>query len=1055
MSELMLRAKGLSGERMTIAQKVAAMTRRGLLPQPDSDFDGVAVMLVPQDDDIADLKPYASVEPEHLHTTLVFYGSGKDLERRGINMNMMAQALKWVALRNEPVEAKLGGVIRFSIPDADDAVVLSVDSKEVIRMRARVIDAIVSQCAIEEQTDHGYTPHMTLGYIKKGDVLPVKHWEPKTIFFDRIRIGFGGEEIDLPLDETGFKDDNYDSKIIRRVRTPRGKERYKQPIESIILPGQTVGVFTVPNEPHEVEDKAVPLKCKDCGETYFTDDMKNPRHEDCPEKKDVYGGAPGLRANVQHDRPVDRARRYRKRQLRARAILLSPNKPHSLAMRAKSLLETKDEDQCPNCGEDYPVTRPIGKDWHHCPNCKIDFTGPGDNVTVRESKSDRAKFDEGLALINSRIEAVELKARRKGGHAIDGDGDGFIYDGTPRMRPAPKGTPVIGDLVYVGKSQFDGYHTVQDGHAHTYEVGPYDEDDGSTQFVAVGSQGIWDDVVVQEAASKREALTLLDARTRKDRKAGEKPVYGSLAKNPTKINIPKSNSTRTATRGVLPARKPGKHTEVALNDTGKGARGQNLAKDDIVRVGTSLTKHRVLGFDDEGNVHVEGVDSGRQRVVEPGKVAKSVAKKTAAPPPSKRGTAAKKTTTRKTTAATVKKRAKKAAGPSAKSLLAKSGGNSDFSEKEGRQRTAALDVVAPKNAAFAKPVQKGTKEGRQDPNDYQMKNGKPVQTEALRIKAHLASSTAANPMKSVEKAKAEGREFKLAEARDNQHLWFPKDPNSPVAYSYRQQKVKVDKNGDAVRDKNGKAIYINEFGPRKTQYTAEETAKNSAGNFEKVLTLAANMHKLDAALKKDAIKNTPEGRLAGSVLLMRTLGIRPNSMSEEAQGKSEKSPQKRVTLKKMGIDPDQPIYGATSLQVRHVKFSDDGKTAYFDFIAKEHVRNTLITNNPDVLAMLKVHMKGKSPKQPLFPGVNSDRTNKYIDKHLPGGSNKNLRTFVATQLAVGLMKEVPAPTSQEEFELAQAKIAYEVSLTLNNVARQALNSYIAPAVWNKWKRGIK
>lgn len=50
--------------------------------------------------------------------------------------------------------------------------------------------------------------------------------------------------------------------------------------------------------------------------------------------------------------------------------------------KAASLTKTADEDQCPNCGEDWPGTVDHGGGWYGCPACGISFTGPGDNVTT-------------------------------------------------------------------------------------------------------------------------------------------------------------------------------------------------------------------------------------------------------------------------------------------------------------------------------------------------------------------------------------------------------------------------------------------------------------------------------------------------------------------------------------------------------------------------------------------------------------------------------------------------------------------------------------------------
>lgn len=194
----------------TLAMKAAQISRHGLLPQPKSDFDGVAIMLMLQDDDASDLAPYAAVEQEDLHCTLLYLGDAREMEQSGISIISLRDALMPVASLDIPVEARLGGVTRFSGNKGNDPVVLSVDSKHVHTMRKRVIDALM-KIGVEEASDHGFTPHLTLGYVKKDDPLPVKHWEARSVVFDRIRIGFGGKNVDLYLVD-------YDETKVRHVR---------------------------------------------------------------------------------------------------------------------------------------------------------------------------------------------------------------------------------------------------------------------------------------------------------------------------------------------------------------------------------------------------------------------------------------------------------------------------------------------------------------------------------------------------------------------------------------------------------------------------------------------------------------------------------------------------------------------------------------------------------------------------------------------------------------------------------------------------------------------
>lgn len=197
-----------------------------LLPPPDSDQDGFAVMLVPQDDHAEDISNFAALDPEDLHCTLVFYGDRSDYEDR-LTGDQIADFLRSIAQSMEPISATLGGITRFSAKDRDP-VVLNVDSKDVHVLRQRVMDVLSDEADITEQTEHGYTSHMTLGYLPVSEPMVISRWQPMKIVFDRIRVGFGGDNYDIALG-TGI-----DVKSVRRVRDAAF---WGKPVGTPIVPG--------------------------------------------------------------------------------------------------------------------------------------------------------------------------------------------------------------------------------------------------------------------------------------------------------------------------------------------------------------------------------------------------------------------------------------------------------------------------------------------------------------------------------------------------------------------------------------------------------------------------------------------------------------------------------------------------------------------------------------------------------------------------------------------------------------------------------------------------
>lgn len=187
---------------------------------------------------------------------------------------------------------------------------------------------------------------------------------------------------------------------------------------------------------------------------------------------------------------------------------------------------------------------------------------------VMRSHRMRLKMPRALMVPNTPLAVKELIELFENKSPIDGDGDGWVDDGLPTMRPTPIGTKVVGDLTYGGQynKKDKAIQIVKDGHGDEYVVLP---DAGNFHAVAMPDDpaDFWNDVAVEDAATRVEAVKLLDAVTRQKRKPGTKTVNGSKSATPSKINIPKGSSTdkqkqaaetqaQQAAKKTTPAKKP-------------------------------------------------------------------------------------------------------------------------------------------------------------------------------------------------------------------------------------------------------------------------------------------------------------------------------------------------------------------------------------------------------------------------------------------------------------------------------------------------------------------
>lgn len=206
-------------------------------------------------------------------------------------------------------------------------------------------------------------------------------------------------------------------------------------------------------------------------------------------------------------------------------------------------------------------------------------------------------------------------------------------------------------------------------------------------------------------------------------------------------------------------------------------------------------------------------------------------------------------------------------------------------------------------------------------------------------------------------------------------------------------------------------------------YTAEFRKSRDAQKFKRIQSFDKVSSKLDKSLAQNA-KTSPD---AAAVLIMRRMGLRPGSDTDtKAEAKA---------------------YGATNMLAKHVTISK-GK-ARFQFVGKEGVEIDLETDDPDIIAALRIHKRGKKPGDRLFDTTDK-KTNDYIKEYTPGFTNKDLRTYLATNLAAMLVKTIkPTDNSKRAYQKARNEVAKIVSAQLGNRPKQALDSYINPIVFTQ------
>lgn len=156
---------------------------------------GVMVALYPPPD-VAEALAHPDGSPAgDLHVTLAYLGDADDLT---VTTDQLADTVRGALLPDETgLSGTVGGLGQF--PDGGDGtpVYVPVDVPGLSDLRERIVAAITGSPAGEAlRGDHGFTPHLTLGYDL--DVDPV---ESTPVVFDTVHVVVGGEHVQVPLNQ--------------------------------------------------------------------------------------------------------------------------------------------------------------------------------------------------------------------------------------------------------------------------------------------------------------------------------------------------------------------------------------------------------------------------------------------------------------------------------------------------------------------------------------------------------------------------------------------------------------------------------------------------------------------------------------------------------------------------------------------------------------------------------------------------------------------------------------------------------------------------------------
>jgi 2'-5' RNA ligase len=161
------------------------------VPAPVSDHAGAMLALYPPADVAAKLSQPGGVEPSDMHLTLVFAGDA----------DLIAAATLTAAARSAAGAGQVTGTVsghaRFT-GGPQDALVALVDSPDLEELRRAAVHALEA-AGVDLPRDHGFTPHITIGYLAPGDASPLTRLGAVPVSFDILTAVHATTRTGIPL----------------------------------------------------------------------------------------------------------------------------------------------------------------------------------------------------------------------------------------------------------------------------------------------------------------------------------------------------------------------------------------------------------------------------------------------------------------------------------------------------------------------------------------------------------------------------------------------------------------------------------------------------------------------------------------------------------------------------------------------------------------------------------------------------------------------------------------------------------------------------------------
>lgn len=140
-------------------------------------------------------------KPEDIHLTLVYVSEYPTSMDVGNSIKAVSAFVREQTYEDDEIiyDGRTSGFGRFVNEDDPDVLYAGVDLVDLVKIRRKIIHELNEYDVNIDIPKHGFTPHMTLKYMKASEPLPFDRYPTQELVFDNISIVSDSYRYDVPV----------------------------------------------------------------------------------------------------------------------------------------------------------------------------------------------------------------------------------------------------------------------------------------------------------------------------------------------------------------------------------------------------------------------------------------------------------------------------------------------------------------------------------------------------------------------------------------------------------------------------------------------------------------------------------------------------------------------------------------------------------------------------------------------------------------------------------------------------------------------------------------